>query len=458
MKITVLHGSPKGDISVTMQYIRFLQQQFPEHSFTVWQIAQQSHLIEQDETRFKDILRNVAEADAILWSFPLYYYLVPAQYKRFIELIRERQVEECFQGKYTAVLTTSIHFFDHTAHNYMHAIADDLAMKYYGGYSAEMKDLLQTAGQQRLTLFARNFFAAMASAQATAKTYLPLIPVTHAYTPALSQPPLDPQGRKILILHDALPNQTNLTNMLTAYAASYSQKPGIINLRDLSIKGGCLGCIQCAYDNTCVYGDKDDFINFFNTKVKPADIIIMAGAIHDRYLSSLWKTFFDRSFFNNHVPALKGKQLGFIVSGPLAQLANLRQILEAYTELQEANLAGIVTDEPESAAGIDTLLYQLAKAGIEHSLQNYLQPPTFLSVGGHKIFRDAIWGELRFPFLADHRYYKQNGRYDFPHRQYASRLFAAILSAAVRLPFIRRQLYSKQMKEHMIKPFQKIFQ
>ncbi|SEP06833.1 NAD(P)H-dependent oxidoreductase [Propionispora vibrioides] len=458
MKITVLHGSPKGDISVTMQYIRFLQQQFPEHTFTVWQIAQQSRLIEQDEARFKDILRNVAEADGILWSFPLYYYLVPAQYKRFIELIRERQAEEYFQGKYTAVLTTSIHFFDHTAHNYMHAIADDLAMKYYGGYSAAMQDLLQTAGQQRLTLFARNFLAAIASAQATAKAYLPLIPVTHAYTPALSQPPLDPQGRKILILHDALPSQTNLTNMLTAYAASYSQKPDIINLRDLSIKGGCLGCIRCAYDNTCVYGNKDDFITFFNTKVKPADIIIMAGAIHDRYLSSRWKTFFDRSFFNNHVPALKGKQLGFIVSGPLAQLTNLRQILEAYTELQEANIAGIVTDEPESAASIDKLLYQLAKTGIEHSLQNYLQPPSFLSVGGHKIFRDAIWGELRFPFIADHQYYKQNGRYDFPHRQYASRLFAAILSVAAKLPFIRRQLYSEQIKEHMIKPFQRIFQ
>jgi len=33
MKIAVLNGSPKGQISVTMQYVRFLQQKFPEAEF-----------------------------------------------------------------------------------------------------------------------------------------------------------------------------------------------------------------------------------------------------------------------------------------------------------------------------------------------------------------------------------------------------------------------------------------
>ena len=31
MKIIVLNGSPKGDISVTMQYVRFIQKKFPQH-------------------------------------------------------------------------------------------------------------------------------------------------------------------------------------------------------------------------------------------------------------------------------------------------------------------------------------------------------------------------------------------------------------------------------------------
>ena len=74
----------------------------------------------------------------------------------------------------------------------------------------------------------------------------------------------------------------------------------MINLHDLNIKGGCLGCCQCGYDNTCVY--TDGYVDFFKSKLVPADIIIMAGSVHDRYLSSTWKQFFDRSFFKGHVP------------------------------------------------------------------------------------------------------------------------------------------------------------
>lgn len=456
MKIVVLHGSPKGDVSVTMQYILFLQKQFPRHTFTVLQIAQQIGLIEKTPSKFDEIIGQIEQTDGILWSFPLYFFLVPAQYKRFIELIGERQAERAFHNKYAAALTTSIHFFDHTAHNYIHAVADDLGMKYCGGYSAAMQDLLQKAEQERLTLFIRNFFDAIAGSYVTSKVYFPLTAATHAYSPGPSHPPVSADGQKVLVIHDALPEQTNLNRMLTTYASLLSPNPDIVNLRDLAIKGGCRGCIRCAYDNHCIYSNQDDFIDFFDRKVKKADIIIIAGAIQDRYLSSVWKIFFDRSFFNNHVPVFKGKQLGFIISGPLAQLANLRQIIEAYSELQEANLTGIVTDEPESSAQIDALLYQLATAGISAASQRYSKPPTFLSIGGHKIFRDAVWGRLRFPFIADHRYYRQNGRYDFPHRHYASRLQNALLSLLARIPSVRRRLYSEQTKVFMIQPYQKV--
>ncbi|PKN83594.1 MAG: hypothetical protein CVU51_12140, partial [Deltaproteobacteria bacterium HGW-Deltaproteobacteria-1] len=57
---------------------------------------------------------------------------------------------------------------------------------------------------------------------------------------------------------------------------------------------------------------------------------------------------------------LIGKQIAFLISGPLGQLPNLRQILEAYAEFQEANLAGIVTDESQDSTQIDKLLTELA--------------------------------------------------------------------------------------------------
>jgi hypothetical protein len=95
-------------------------------------------------------------------------------------------------------------------------------------------------------------------------------------------------------------------------------------------------------------------------KLMAADILILAGSVQDRYLSARWKIFFDRGFFMNHVPLFAGKQIGCLVSGPLAQLANLRQILEAYFECQQANFVGIVTDECVSSEELDRLLDGLA--------------------------------------------------------------------------------------------------
>ena len=95
---------------------------------------------------------------------------------------------------------------------------------------------------------------------------------------------------------------------------NFSGSVGLINLHDLNMKGGCLGCCQCGYDNTCIYND--GYVDFFKSKLVPADIIIMAGSVPDRYLSSTWKQFFDRSFFNGHTPSLKGKQIGFVMQVP----------------------------------------------------------------------------------------------------------------------------------------------
>ncbi len=42
MKIVVLNGSPKGDVSVTRQYVLHLEKVFPQHRFVVLHVAQQS--------------------------------------------------------------------------------------------------------------------------------------------------------------------------------------------------------------------------------------------------------------------------------------------------------------------------------------------------------------------------------------------------------------------------------
>ena len=106
MKIIVLNGSPKGDVSVTMQYVAYMQQKFPAHDYQILNVAQDIRKIEKDSEVFSRITDAVRSADLVLWAFPLYFLLVSSQYKRFIELVFERHMEDAFSGKYTASLST----------------------------------------------------------------------------------------------------------------------------------------------------------------------------------------------------------------------------------------------------------------------------------------------------------------------------------------------------------------
>lgn len=451
MKIAVLNGSPKGQTSVTMQYVNFLQLISKEVEFKIFDISRKIIKLEENKEAFQQIIEEISTADAVLWAFPLYFFLVPSQYKRFIELIFERNSVLAFRGKPAAVLTTSINFFDHTAHNYMNAICDDLQMKFIDSYSAEMNDLLKSRERLRLKIFGESFIQAIKEGAPAIKNNRPLIMPSIVYEPGKLLP-VETGGKKVLIVIDDLNKSPNLHKMVESLQRTFLPAAQLVQLKDIDIKGGCLGCLQCGMDNFCIYEGKDGFIDFFNQQIKTADILFFAGAIHDRYLSSLWKCFFDRSFFNGHIPVIEGKQIGFIISGPFDQIYNLREILEAYAGMQHANLIGFVSDDPGSSEEINAALQILANRAVMFSKREYIKPPTFLQVGGTKLFRDTIWSRLRPVFQADHRYYKKHGYYDFPQKKYKWRLINSALVTLTKIPFIRRE-FVKRIKDEMLRPF-----
>jgi multimeric flavodoxin WrbA len=452
MRFVVLNGSPKGDVSITMQYVRLIQKKYPSHEFLIQNISQRISKLEEDEGAFQEVIRSIGSADGVLWAFPLYYFLVPSQYKRFIELLWERGSTGAFKDKYTAVFSTSIHFFDHIAHSYLNAVCDDLSMRFFGGFSADMYDLLKSRERERLLNFVSGFFQAIQNRVPTLRNHPPLIPVSLKYSPGEPKEAPDAGVKRIVILHDVKDPQSNEGRMIDFLRKKLAGTPEVYNLFEVHIQGGCLGCIQCGYDYQCAYTGKDDFIDFFNTKVKTADILIFAGTIADRYLSSRWKVFFDRSFFNTHTPSFAGKQIGFVLSGPLAQLPHLRQFMEAYPEMQQANLAGVVTDECADSAELDERLSALAHNLLDCASRDYVRPRTFLGVGAMKVFRDDIYGRLRFPFQADHRYYKEHGLYDFPQKDYRARVRNGLLGLLAHIPSFRKEVYKRRMKGEMIKP------
>lgn len=456
MRIVVLNGSPKGHQSVTMQYVQYIEKRFPRHRFTYIDISEKIQRLEKSEQAFHEVIDVVKDADGVLWAFPLFYFLVPSQYKRFIELIWERGAEEAFRDKYTAVLTTSIHILDMMAHHYMNSICDDLHMKYTGSFSASMYDLLKKEQRKQLFLFAKYFLLSIREKAPTPRNYSPLVDHLYEYRPTPVKGHLSPRGKKLLIVTDARPEQRNLNGMIARLQNSFFGYTEVVNLHDLDIKGGCLGCLQCAYNNVCVYEGNDGFVDFFNQKVRPADILVFAGAIKDRYLSSRWKCFFDRTFFNTHIPSMTGKQIGFLISGPLGQLADLRQFMEAYVELQQGNFAGIVSDEYENSDEIDGLISLLADRLIRYSVQEFKKPKSYLEVGVKKILRDEIWESMRFPFQSDHQYFEKEGLYDFPERNFRDKVKTNFMVMITKIPFIRKEIYTKQMKPGTINPLEKI--
>jgi multimeric flavodoxin WrbA len=450
MKIAVLNGSPKGDVSVTMQYAHFLEQRFPDTEFKFFDVALKIKKLEKDDKAFGEVIAGIAASDAVLWAFPLYFLVVCSQYKRFIELIFEKNAVSAFRGKPAACLTTSINFFDHAAQNYINAVCDDLEMNFFGSYSAEMNDLLKTRERQRLKSFGELFMKAVKDKTPAIRNNKPIVALEVVFE-AEAVKPVDTEGKKILIVADDLNENTNLRKMVERLRQTFSPPAELIQLKDVDIKGGCLGCMQCGFDNVCVYDGKDGFKDFFNAKIKTADVLFMAGAIHDRYLSSLWKCFFDRSFFNGHTPALLGKQVGFVIAGPLNQIANLREILKASIEMQHCNITGFVSDDMGTSSQINAALQTMASNAALQSRIGYISPPTFYQVAGNKLFRDAIFGRLRVVFQADHKYYKEHGMYNFPQKHYKWRIINSLLVLLTKIPVVRRE-FTKRIKKEMIKP------
>ncbi|WP_172683846.1 NAD(P)H-dependent oxidoreductase [Desulfosarcina cetonica] len=265
---------------------------------------------------------------------------------------------------------------------------------------------------------------------------------------------MDPGGRRVLLITDELSPATNLGRMIQRMRTCFSGGIETIDLSAEGPQGDCQGCLRCADANICVYQGHDAFMELFRDRVMKADILILAGTVTDRYLSARWKRFFDRSFFMGHVPALRGKQIGLLISGPLTQNANLRQILEAYIEMQQAHLAGIATDAPTFSGAIDDQVDALAQRLVACAEHGFIGSSTFLGHSGRILFRDEIWGRLRFPFRADCRTFRRLGGFDFPQRHWRSRLTNALLLFLSSFAPFRRHLQGR-MTDEMIRPFRR---
>ncbi len=454
MKVVVISGSPKGEKSLTLLYTRFIEKHFAGHQYDVLHVGSEINRLEKNTDSFAAEIDRIRPADLVVWAFPVYFFHVPSQLKRFIELVFERNAMDAFKGKYATAFTTSGHVFDHCAHIYIQGISEDMGMNYVKGYSADMDDLMSEEEREKMLTFAELLFSYPEEKRPVIREY-PLIPAsTFVYEPAGVEEKPKTGTKRIVLLHDSEAGDSNLAKMIDTFVKVTPNPVEIINLHDINMKGGCISCYNCVMDNVCLY--KDDYVKMFREKLLPADAVIFAGTIKDRFLSSRWKMFYDRSFFNGHCPVLKGKAAGFIFSGPVNNLPYMKDPLQAFIEVGGQYLAGMISDESYDSVVITEILKDLSRNLIWAVDKKAQKPMTFLGLGAHKVLRDLVY-ELSFVFRADNTYYKAHGLYDYPQNNVGKRLNNLFMQAILTVPQVREE-FAKSSKDKMLEPYLKILQ
>jgi multimeric flavodoxin WrbA len=449
-----LNGSPKGEKSVTFQYVRYVMHRFSQHEYDVIHVTQQIDALLSSASLFDETMSRIGRADLIIWAVPVYYLMVPSQYKRFIEQVHLRQAMGVFVHKYALGILSSTHLFDHLAMRYLQACSEDLGMSYVGSFSAEMFDLLQEQYQRSLVAFMANAFDMVQSRAVLARGSSQLQTPAFDYRPQPAVEKIPLQEKRVLLISDSVDDSDSLTRMINRLKDSWSGSIEVVNLNFVDIQGGCLGTVQCFSRHSCPSYD-DGFVKFYTQQVMKADLLVFAGRIKDRHLSSLWKRYYDRSMFHGHVPSLAGKQIAWIVSGPLRQIPEVKEFMQAAAEIQMANLAGVVTDEDADSLRIDAELQLLAKRMVSFSAQGCVLPPTFLGIGGMHVCRHIVIRN-RSLFSADYPFHRKGLGYHLAPNNWKLRLLNLVLVTLSKIPACRRYIESK-VEGFLLKPFQKLF-
>ena len=444
MNILVLNGSPKGNYSITLHTVLYLQQLYPQDSFEILHVGQKIRSFEKD---FSEAKLAIEKADVLLFSYPVYTFLAPYQMHRFIELMKEHKV--CVSGKIATQITTSKHFYDVTAHRYIQDNVQEMGMNFIRGLSADMEDLPTQKGQAEARKYWEHFLWCV-----KLEIYEPCfnvvtppsnVPVTVPTTESIEKSKKD-----VVIVTDCTSSNTSLSNMIARFQAKLGVTSRIVNIVEYPFKGGCLGCFNCATDGVCIY--KDDFDRFLRENIQTADAIIYAFTIKDHSMGSRFKLYDDRQFCNGHRTVTMGMPIGYLISGDYSKEQNLQMVIEGRAQVGGNILAGIATDEFDPDTTIDQLV-----ASLEYALEHKnTQPQNFYGVGGMKIFRDLIY-QMQGMMKADYRFFKSHGQFDFPQKKKGTILLMYLVGAMLSSPKLKAKM-GNSMNEGMVAPYRKVLE
>ena len=443
MNILVINGSPAGEDSITLQTVEYINRLFPEHGYVHLNAGQQIKTFENDFSKAETQIQN---ADLLIFCYPVYTFLAPAQLHRFIELIKERHVP--LEGKYATQITTSKHFYDITAHEFIRENCLDLGLRYINGLSADMDDLLGEKGRSEAEEFFRHLVWSVENGRGeTGKTGGGVSQELCRANVPEGPGPEKKEGR-VAVVADLAGDDGALNDMIERFKAVCPYECSVVDIGEFPFAGGCLGCFSCASDGKCIY--KDGFDTLLRDKIQTADATVYAFTVRDHSMGSRFKLFDDRQFCNGHRTVTMGKPVGYLINGRLIGEPNLRTLMEARSQVGGNYLAGTAVNETDPDVEIDDLVKELGYA-IENG---YSQPANFYGVGGMKIFRDLIY-QMQGLMREDHRFYKEHGFYDFPQKRRGRIVGMYLVGSLMNSKKLKKKMGGR-MTKGMLRPYRKV--
>lgn len=450
MNVLIINGSPKGDYSVTLQTSNYLMIKYPNINF---EVIHAGKYIKKYEKDFSSAVEKINNADLLIFSYPVYTFITPYQLHRFIELMKESKVD--FSSKIATQISTSKHFYDVTAHEFVKQNCDDMQIKYIKGLSADMEDLTTEKGQKDAIKFfdyvlwsiENNYFEAPYK-----REDLTVVPTSKIQTPTKKS-----LNKNVIIVTDLKENDIQLKSMIERFIDILPAKCEIVNISEYPFQGGCLGCFACTSKGKCIY--KDGFDEFLRTEIQSKDAIVYAFTIKDHSMGSRFKMYDDRQFCNGHRTVTMGTPVGYIINGNYSHEPNLKMIIDGKCQVGGNYLCGVADNEKNPDEQID----RLAKT-ITYAMENQLtQPSNFLGVGGMKIFRDLIY-QMQGLMKADHKFFKEQGQYDFPQNKKGTIIAMYLISSLVNNKKlmnnkkVKAKIGSNVMNEGMLMPYKKVLE
>lgn len=444
LNVLVLNGSPAGKNSITLYTVKFIQKHFHNCAFEVLHVGQSIKKFEKDFSACRQALER---ADVVLFAYPVYTFLAPAQLHRFIELMKESGVD--LSGKFATQISTSKHFYDVTAHRFVEENCADMGMHYIKGLSADMDDLTTPQGRKEAIAFFRYVLWSVkngiyepspllhTNGKATLKSVQPKAAGTCTIEHAA--------GRVVIVADYGEDKQdAALKKLIAAFQKALPMESQVVNIRTFAFSGGCLGCFHCAADGQCIY--KDGFDTFLRNQIQSADAIVFAFTLKDHSMGYRFKLYDDRQFCNGHRTVTMGKPVAYLVNGNLEAEPNVQVLLHARAQVGGNFLAGVVTHPAQAKAVAVKLAYAVKNA--------YVPPRDFYGVGGLKIFRDLIY-QMQGLMREDHRFYKANGFYDFPQKRIGRLIGMYAVGALMENETLRKKA-GVSMTDGMVMPYENV--